>query len=196
MGIDLKGQKEWEKGMKRATAEMKDEAKTANLRTGYKVLTSVRKHLTDFQAVDTGGLRSAYHLESIGEAGTLAYHEKPGIRGSGNYENSNGQTVSGWLHVPFSHESSVIVGSNAPHTAVTEHGRAPGATPPPSDALKPWLRRHNLDEDLAFVVARAIGANGLPPKPAFLLALEDNRDDHIRFHRAGMKSAANKAAKK
>ena len=34
---------------------------------------------------------------------------------------------------------------------------------PPVDAIRPWVRRHGIPEERAFVVARAIGRRGLRP---------------------------------
>ena len=76
---------------------------------------------------------------------------------------------------------TVVVQNDAPHAVYVEEGRRPGAPPPPTSALIPWIRRKftNLkgrDERgryaraqdteaiyarLAFVIARAIGRRGL-----------------------------------
>lgn len=54
-------------------------------------------------------------------------------------------------------------GGAAGRYAIWVHeGRRPGSRPPPTEAIKQWLHDKGGDEDLAFVIARAIGRRGIP----------------------------------
>ena len=62
-------------------------------------------------------------------------------------------------------EGGAVIFNDTPYASVIERGRRPGARPPPSAVLIPWLRRkaHMTEAEakrLAFVVARAIGRRG------------------------------------
>lgn len=61
--------------------------------------------------------------------------------------------------------SGAVIFNDTPYAGVIELGRRPGARPPPSKMLMPWLRHKlHLSESeavgMAFVVARAIGRRG------------------------------------
>lgn len=59
------------------------------------------------------------------------------------------------------------VQSAHPSALVMEHGRRPGAAPPPTGPIAAWLSRHGADPKLAFVVARAIGRRGIKATKPF-----------------------------
>lgn len=65
--------------------------------------------------------------------------------------------------------------SDSPYALAVHEGRRRGAKMPPPSALEGWLGRHGLDVRLAFVIARAIGRRGIPPRPFLRQALEDSR---------------------
>lgn len=60
---------------------------------------------------------------------------------------------------------------------VIEFGRRPGATPPPPDALLPWMARHGFPPEAKFALSKKIGREGLAgqPFPYMRNALEANR---------------------
>lgn len=69
-----------------------------------------------------------------------------------------------------------ILRNDAPHAAVIEFGRRPGATPPPVDVIAKWVRRklgikgkgsRARIRQVAFLIARAIGRRGLPAHAVF-----------------------------
>ncbi len=62
--------------------------------------------------------------------------------------------------------------NDAPHAAVVEHGRRPGARRPPLGPIVDWVRRKlgktgPAGRALAFQIARAIGRRGLPAHHIF-----------------------------
>lgn len=58
-------------------------------------------------------------------------------------------------------------GPAAPYAVYVHEGTGPAvgrpAFMPPVEAIKPWMRRHEIPEEYAFPIARAIGQRGLPP---------------------------------
>jgi hypothetical protein len=58
--------------------------------------------------------------------------------------------------------------ATAPHARPVEFGRRAGARMPPVSAIESWVTAHGMPAEAAFVVARAIGRRGIPPRP-FLL---------------------------
>ena len=203
MSITLKGGKEFNRKMKAFSEFAHLGAREANLATGFRILTDTRGELTLVGADDTGNLKASYHLESVDEAGGKNYWQNVKQRGSGTYSGSDGVSQPGWLHAPFSDDSSVIVGSNAPHAAVTEYGRTAGAKMPPPNALRGWARRHRmLDglndkeiESILFVIARAIKDNPHAPRPALFPSCEGNRDTLARLQAKALEKAAERISK-
>ena len=71
--------------------------------------------------------------------------------------------------------TTVII--NIPDYAVfIENGRRPGSKPPPTSIILQWIQRKRItgrprnnkvisNNQLAFLIARAIGRNGISPKP-------------------------------
>lgn len=68
-------------------------------------------------------------------------------------------------------------GTNEVYAEAVEKGRRAGAAmPPPSALIKSgWLRRHGIDNEFAFVVARSIGRRGTRAQPYLKPALAKNR---------------------
>jgi len=78
--------------------------------------------------------------------------------------------------------------SSAPHAAIIEEGRRPGARMPPVAVIAAWVRRKRLVEgsgaarargerQAAFLIARAIKVRGLPAR--HVLALASRKLDSI-----------------
>ncbi len=195
MGITLRGGKEYGRRNKLFARFTHEGAKDANLGTGFRILTDIRGELTLQGADDTGGLKASYHLESQGESGSKNYWQDVGKIGSGSYSGSDGTSFPGWIHAPVIDDASVIIGSNAPHAAVTEYGRGVGKTPPPVDALVGWLRRHGLPEGMKYALAKKISKRPIPARPAFLPSIEGNRNVHARLQAAALRKAAKRASK-
>jgi hypothetical protein len=55
-------------------------------------------------------------------------------------------------------------GTNVPYARPVHDGRRAGAPMPPAGALTGWLRRHGIPIAAEFVVRRAIGQRGIPPR--------------------------------
>ena len=68
-------------------------------------------------------------------------------------------------------EAKVV--ANVDYAAYVEFGTRPHF--PPVDALRDWAAKKLGDENLAFPVARAIGARGTPPRPYLGPALLRNQ---------------------
>ena len=194
MSIKIVGDKKLVRALNRLGKVAEREIARANLSTGFQVLTSTRQSLSEQGAIDTGGLTASYHVEGTNGQGGVSYWQGRGRKGNGTYEGSDGQTKQGWIHAPVT-DDTVVVGSRAQHAAVTEYGRSAGARMPPPDALKPWLRRHGLPENLAFVVARSIAQKGIPARPALVPAVESNRANHTRNLERALERAADKVKK-
>lgn len=71
----------------------------------------------------------------------------------------------------------VLHGPAREYAPTVEYGRRAGRRPPPTRAIRPWLRRHGIPEDAAFVVARAIGRRGLRPRPFLFPSARRHRQD-------------------
>lgn len=86
-------------------------------------------------------------LSQLGELGEAVARSVAPIGPSGNYYLGIGHQV---------HNTTVVIGSSAPHAHLVEHGRSPGKMPPPAriQALM------GLGPHEAFLVARAIGEQG------------------------------------
>lgn len=67
------------------------------------------------------------------------------------------------------------IGSNLVYAPVMEHGRSAGARMPPVAAIAAWLGRVGGDPSAAFVVARAIGRNGIQGKKFLATGLQQAR---------------------
>lgn len=81
--------------------------------------------------------------------------------------------------------------NDAPHAAVIEFGRRPGATPPPMKVILGWMKRKGITpkdggtlEGLAFAIARAIGRRGQPAHAVFRRHL---RPKLTIWYRAGLR---------
>lgn len=76
---------------------------------------------------------------------------------------------------PIAGGMSVVVGTNLPYAEAVEKGRGAGKPMPPAGALTTtgWLRRHGIDASAEFVIRRAIGRRGIPPKPYLLKAFAE-----------------------
>jgi hypothetical protein len=83
-------------------------------------------------------------------------------------------------------------GTNERHAAVNEFGRRPGSRQPPTAALLPWLARHGIPAEAAFVVARSIGRRGIPG----IFFLRDALDEITPLFRREVQAAANRAARR
>lgn len=66
-----------------------------------------------------------------------------------------------------------VVGSNQPHAAPNEFGRAAGRAMPPPGVILEWMRRRGIDPRLEFVIRRAIGRRGIPAQPYLRRALTE-----------------------
>ena len=64
------------------------------------------------------------------------------------------------------------VGPSKKYGIYVEFGRRPGK-PPPVSAIAPWARRKGIA--VPYLVARAIGRRGIPPRPFLRPAVESNR---------------------
>jgi hypothetical protein len=74
---------------------------------------------------------------------------------------------------------------------VVERGRAAGKPAPPRAALRGWARRHGIPDSALFVLARAIGRRGIPPRPYLVPAFDKNVDRIQRlFAAAGQRVVA------
>lgn len=89
---------------------------------------------------------------------------------------------------------AAVVKSDLPYAAFVEYGtgprgratntaplppeyrHGPGHFMPPLEPIRDWCRRHNIPENLAFVIAKKIGELGLPANPFLWPALESTRD--------------------
>jgi len=87
----------------------------------------------------------------------------------------------GWKYVRLPDGAQIF--STTPYAAIIEQGRRPGQRRPPTAELMGWVRRKglvkgrgkNADADarsMAYVVARAIGRRGTPPKRVFGRAMD------------------------
>lgn len=54
-----------------------------------------------------------------------------------------------------------VIGSPLVYAPVIEHGRSPGAAPPPADAIASWVASKMGSDVSPFAVARSIGAKGI-----------------------------------
>jgi hypothetical protein len=86
------------------------------------------------------------------------------------------------------------VGSNLVYAPVVEYGRSAGAAIPPPSALTGGLRRHGIDEQYAFVVARSIARRGTRPRPYLKPALDKNRAAITREMAAVLQRISNRLA--
>jgi len=68
-----------------------------------------------------------------------------------------------------------------------EYGRKPGRMPP-SWALEEWAGRHGMS-GMGFVIARAIGARGLPAKRILSKTLEEKKDRVVKMFEQGISKA-------
>lgn len=92
---------------------------------------------------------------------------------------------------------SLAVGNRRIYSVNVEAGRRAGARPPPSDALREWVRRNlgvtpRRAKAVAYLVARAIGARGLRARNIVDGALPQVLD----IHRAALQGAVDRAMKK
>jgi len=80
------------------------------------------------------------------------------------------------------------VGPSVRYGLYVERGRPAGKKPPPRAALRGWARRHGIPESALFVVARAIGRKGIPPRPFLVPAFTKHADRIVRlFAQAGQR---------
>lgn len=80
------------------------------------------------------------------------------------------------------------VGSSLDYAPVQlEYGRKPGSMPP-SDALEGWAARHGMS-GMGFVIARAIGARGLPAKRILSKVLERRKGRVVKMFEQGISKA-------
>ncbi len=71
------------------------------------------------------------------------------------------------------------VGSNLVYAPAVEYGRRPGSMPTPQ-ALRRWVVRKGMDENAAYLVARAIGRRGTKPRPYLEPALAASEGAIVR----------------
>lgn len=83
-------------------------------------------------------------------------------------------------------------GTNVRHARVNEEGRRPGARQPPTSAILPWLARHGIPAEAAFVVARAIGRRGIPG----IWFMRDARDRIEPLFRREVQAASRRALRR
>jgi hypothetical protein len=81
-------------------------------------------------------------------------------------------------------------GTDVQHARVNESGRRPGARRPPTAAILPWMARHGIPAEAAFVVARSIGRRGTPG----IFFLRDALTSVKPLFRREVQMAANRAA--
>jgi hypothetical protein len=75
---------------------------------------------------------------------------------------------------------SARVRARAPHAILVEGGRKPGKMASLRDGrLAAWAERRGIGREKAFVIARAIGAKGIKPRPFMQPAAEDARPGFI-----------------
>ncbi|MGQ0671236.1 MAG: hypothetical protein ACT4PO_16510 [Actinomycetota bacterium] len=89
---------------------------------------------------------------------------------------STGALASSWLGATQPLGTSVLgtVGSPLRYAAPVETGRGAGKPMPPPDAIAGWVASHLGDVD-PFIVARAIGARGIPGKEMLGRAVDGTR---------------------
>lgn len=68
--------------------------------------------------------------------------------------------------------STTVVGSAVPYARVVEYGRSAGATQPPTAPIAAWLARKGSNAN-PYVVARAIGARGIPGRSYLIRAFNE-----------------------
>lgn len=61
---------------------------------------------------------------------------------------------------PTTYDYTAEVVASAPESIYVEEGRGPG-DPPPVDIIAGWAARHGIDTEAAYLIARAIGRNGM-----------------------------------
>lgn len=160
-------------------------AKNANLATAISVLSDTRRTLSQVTppgqfGADLGDLSARYHITYIKDGGGIG---EAGLK--------NGERVSAHL----SDDLAVLVGARSNHAPVVEFGRRAGAKPPPPGALRDWLKRRGLSEDLEYPIAQAIARRGIHPLPHLHPAVEKNRQKHEQNHAKYLKRAMEAATK-
>ena len=61
-------------------------------------------------------------------------------------------------------ETSRTIGPNTTYAPYIEFGRKPGKMPPPG-VLLPWMKRHGIEPEAEFGIARAIASRGIAERP-------------------------------
>jgi hypothetical protein len=80
------------------------------------------------------------------------------------------------------------VGPSLRYGLYVERGRPAGKKAPPKAALRGWARRHGIPESALFVLARAIGREGIKARPFLVPAFTRNADRIVRlFAQAGQR---------
>lgn len=107
--------------------------------------------------------QNAAGRESVALLRKRTREARPASPGGGVGAVDRRRFLNGW--VVESQGLTTTVGNTAPHAAFVEYGRRPGK-PPPTSALRGWVRRKlgasgKAADALAFLVARAIGRRGL-----------------------------------
>lgn len=183
--IKMHGLPNLKKALKGASADILGAVHQANVNTALDIETEAKQFLQaanrggNNTGVDTGRLQSSIHVETGENRAHGVRWEKPYFNAPGNVPSADtGQSYDGSLNVPIA-PGGAVVGTNVEYAAFVHFGRRAGAKPPPSDKLKPWLRRHGLPESLAFVVARAISRRGIPAIPFLLSAARIVEPKHV-----------------
>lgn len=83
-----------------------------------------------------------------------------------------------------------VIFSDVEYSKWIEFGR-PAGKQPPTEALEGWAKRHGL-EGLEYIIARAIGERGLPPRPFLLPAFENERKKYFKEVRSILKRLGDK----
>lgn len=187
ISVNLIGANGVKTALRQYAARVESETASMNARTAVEVLTDVRRTLQQETPYgqfggDTGTIAGRYHVEVL-------------KGGQKVYVGGDGRASQEYLSAPHTDDKSALVGAVSDHVLPVEFGRAPGSKPPPSSALRDWLRRHGLDESLAYPVARAIGRRGIQALPHLHPAIERARSRHVANLTNGIKKAGEEAAK-
>lgn len=128
--------------LERAASGVRPEARSALDRSGKRLKADMRGRLTRLKKKDTERLYKAIDYR-LGEAGEDMTVEVGPRVGDPRVE---------------------------PYDVVVDQGRGKNKPPPPTFAIRPWVRRRGMDDSAAFPIARAIGIQGIAPAPYIQIA--------------------------
>lgn len=132
------------------------------------------------RGLHSGGMRAVLFLQN--ETSRLNIFDRGGYK-------------RGWKYELVKNFHGVRIFNSSPYASVIEEGRRPGARQPPTSAILPWVRRKlgvrgKAANGVAFVVARAIGRDGIPGKHVLAGAEDKIADILVGEMRTAFREAA------